>query len=155
MMNTRPLFISLLCLGLCGVLLSLLAASLGPAYPEGRCDFCVERPILIAMGIVNCILSILPVSIGLIGIHAEKRIKIFGGLSIFFSIIAVPNIVGLGWVSHFLYGGGLAGNLVKAYCSILMMMYMVEMILAFICMYKMKFTCCNKQEDTPMTLDRL
>jgi hypothetical protein len=107
------------------------------------------------MGIVNVILSILPVSIGLIGIHAEKRIKIFGGLSIFFSIIAVPNIVGLGLVSHFLYGGGLAGNLVTAYCSILMMMYMVEMILAFICMYKMKFTCCNKQEDTTMTSDRL
>ena len=50
----------------------------------GRCDFCVEDPIVIAMGIVNGILSILPVSIGLIGIHAEKRIKIFGGLSIFF-----------------------------------------------------------------------
>ena len=54
-----------------------------------------------------------------------------------------------------MYGGGLTGNLVKAYCSILMMMYMVEMILVFISMYKMKFTCCNKQEDTTMTLDRL
>ena len=114
----------------------------------------MEGPIVIAMGIVNFILSILPVSIGLIGIYAENRIKIFGGLSIFFSIIAVPNIVGLGWVSH-LYGGGLAGNLVKAYCSILMMMYMVEMILVFISMYKMKFTCCNRQEDTTITLDRL
>ena len=156
MISPRPLSISLLCLGLCGVLLSLIAACLGSAYPMGRCDLCLEGPIVIAMGIVNFILSILPVSIGLIGIYAENRIKIFGGLSIFFSIIAVPNIVGLGWVSlSHLYGGGLAGNLVKAYCSILMMMYMVDMILAYICMYKMKFTCCNRQEDTTITLDSL
>ena len=107
------------------------------------------------IGIYNSFLSILPVIMGLVGICAEKRINVFGGLAIFFSIFALPNIVALGLVSIFFYEGHLEGNLAIACCYILMMMYMAEMILAYICMYKKKFCCCRGTEDATRTEEEL
>ena len=153
--SARAVLISLLCLGLCGGLLSLTASCLGPAYPEDpHCDiWCgVEGGILVFIGIYNFILSILPVTMGLVGIFAEKRIMLFWGLAILFSILALPDIVGLGLVSIFYGGRHLEGTLAIAFCCILMMMCMVEMILTYICMYKMKFSCCKRTEEV---LERL
>ena len=118
---------------------------------------------MIAAGVVNAILSFLPISIGLIGVYAKKNDKIFGGFSIFFFILAFRNMGGLVFLGGLVIlgvgglggggrgGGGLGGGglfyLAVVYFCILIIIYLVEIIISAVCMYKMKFSCCGKTEE--------
>ena len=92
-MNTdRILHISLICLGSLGMFLSVLAASLIWIFPCSR-EWCfLSQIIMVIEGVVNFILSAIPVIIGWVHVHAEKK-SVDLALCILFSILAVPNIV--------------------------------------------------------------
>ena len=147
--SIRLLSFSLIGLGLLALLLSIVAASLGASLgPDDHCEFCFGWISLIAAGVVNAILSFLPISIGLIGVYAKKNDKIFGGFSIFFFILAFLNMGGLVILGGLLIlGGGGLVYLAVVYFCILIIIYLVEIIISAVCMYKMKFSCCGKTEE--------
>ena len=152
--SIRFLSISLICLGLLAMLLSIVAACLGPLFPMGRCDFCVESPILIMIGVVNTILSIFPASIGFIGVYADKRTNLFGILSIVFYILTLPNMGALGWVS-IIYEGTMEGDIARAYMYILIIIYLAEVMISAICLYKIKFTCCSNNDKEIVEMEQM
>ena len=97
-MNTdKILHVSLICLGSLGMFLSVLAASLiwtiPPCKPPAWCASPIFSPtFMCVVGVVNFILSAIPVIIGCVHVFAEKKCV---ALSIPFSILVVPNIVAL------------------------------------------------------------
>ena len=110
-----------------------------------------------AAGIVNALLSILPIIIGFIGVYVNKSTKLFGGFSICFYIIVIPNMGGLAFISHDIQFAVRDDNIelgVVYFCT-LIIIYMLEIIISAVCMYKMKFTCCGKtiDEDDERTLE--
>ena len=127
--SLRPLFFSLIGLGLFGMVLSIivvfLSLMIGSLY---------GGLILIMIGIVNTILHIFPLSLGLVGVYAEVKKDVFCSISGIFYCIALPNTVALGFMAFIgLMGFEMEGIMARVYFIILIIFYLVEIIISGIC----------------------
>ena len=149
MIGSKPLCIVLMTLASIAILLSLLAAVLGPYFPQGHCDFCVLGPILVMIGAVNFVFGIVPLVLGILGVYFDKKVEVFGVLAICFYIFAVPNIFALGAVtSAFADYSHVESQLSMAYIILLIIIYLLEIVISSVCLRIIKFKgCCAQRND--------
>ena len=127
--SLKPLFFSLIGLGLFGMVLSIVAVFLSLMIGSLYGGF-----ILIMIGIVNTILHGFPLSLGLVGVYAEMKKDMFCSISAFFYCIALPNICALGFMAFApMMGFEMEGIIARVYFVILTIFYLVEIIISGIC----------------------
>ena len=126
--SLKPLFFSLIGLGLFGMVLSIIVICLSLMFGSLYGGF-----ILIMVGLVNTILHGFPLSLGLVGVYAEMKKDMFCSISAFFYCIALPNMCALGFISIGLMGEEMEGIMARVYYIILIIIYLVEIIISGIC----------------------